>query len=401
MYNSPHAMTSPLSDLRVLDLSQDVAGPYCARLLADFGADVIKVEPPGGEPGRELAPLLGDAPGPLRSGLFAWLNLNKRGISLNLDSTRGQAMLRALARQADIVLESFAPGYLDERRIGFDLLEAAKPGIILTSVTPFGQTGPWRDREGNDLTAFALSGWAWINGIAGREPLKDSGYQASFVAAVDAFLGTLAAVIYRDRHGVGQHVDVSVLEALTEIFGPRLLGAQHTGGASEQPRAGGSFMEGPIECKDGHISLTISRAYFWRDAMTELGLPELANDETFWSRRGRREELGALIQPRVREREKYELFEKLSTLRVISGMVLTTEELFSNRHVRARDFFFEVDQPGLGRVELPGAPFKMTATPATVRRPAPAPGEHTAEVLKELLALEDGDIEDLRRAGDV
>lgn len=389
-------MKQPLDDIRVLDLSHDVAGPYCARLMADFGADVIKVEPPDGEPGRSPTPLFDDE----SSAFFAWLNLNKRGITLNLETTAGQAMLRALARQADVVIESFRPGYLDARRVGFDLLEAAKPGIILTSITPFGQNGPWRDRPGNDLTAYAHSGWAWINGIAGREPLKGSGHQASFVAAVDAFLATLAALIYRDRHGVGQHVDVSVLEALTEMFGPRFLGVQHAGGADTM-REGGTFFDGPVECRDGHFSLTLSRAYFWRDAMTELGLPELATDDLFWSRRGHRDDLAAKVQPKIAQRGKYELFEKLSTLRVVSGMVLTTEELLANPHVEARGFFFEQEVPGHGSVKLPGAPFKMSATPAEYRRPAPALGEHTREVLQELLGLEEADIEALVRTGDV
>jgi crotonobetainyl-CoA:carnitine CoA-transferase CaiB-like acyl-CoA transferase len=390
-------MSGPLSDVRVLDLSQDVAGPYCARLMADFGADVIKVEPPGGEPGRWLPPFLADEPGPDRSAFFAWLNLNKRGISLNLDSTAGQALLRALVASADVVVESFAPGYLDGRRVGFDQLEAAKPGVILTSITPFGQTGPWRDREGNDLTAFALSGWAWINGTADREPLKGSGQQASFVAAVDALMGTLAALIHRDRHGVGQQVDVSVLEALTEIFGPKLLGVQHAGGADPR-RERPTFFDGPVACKDGHFSLTLSRAHFWRDAMNELGLSEVANDDTFWSRRGRREELAAVVEPRLRQREKYDLFEKLSTLRVVSGMVLTTEELYANPHLQERRFFVDVNQPGLGELRMPGAPFKMSATPARFHRPAPALGEHTAEVLADLLGLGDEDVKGLRQA---
>ncbi|HXH22465.1 MAG TPA: CoA transferase [Dehalococcoidia bacterium] len=395
-------MAGALSDIRVLDVSTEVAGPYCARLLGDFGADVIKVEPLGGDPGRRLDPLVDGVDEPDRSAFFAFLNANKRGICLNLDTLQGQAMFRALARQADIVVESFPPGYLDERRVGYDLLDAARPGIILTSITPFGQTGPWRDREGADITAFALSGWADINARAGGPPLKGSGHQASFVAAVAAFLGTLAALIHRDRTGEGDHVDVSTLEALTEIFGPRFLAAQH-GATADRPMSPGvtDFMAGPVPCRDGYFSLTLSRAHFWRDAMNELGLSELATDEHFWSRQANRADLARKVEPAIAQRGKYELFERLSTLRVVSGMVLTTKELYENPHVRDRGFFVEVEQPGIGRVEMPGAPFKMGATPASYRRPAPRLGEHTDEVLAEMLALTADDIEGLRHAGDI
>ena len=396
-------MSGALSDIRVLDVSTEVAGPYCARLLADFGADVVKVEPLTGEPGRRLEPLADGVDGPDSSAFFAFLNTNKRGIALNLESVQGQALFRALARRADVVIESFKPGYLDEHRAGYDLLDAARPGIILTSITPFGQTGPWRDREGNDLTAFALSGWAEINARNGGPPLKGSGYQASFVAAAAAFLGTLSALIYRDQSGEGQQVDVSMLEALTETFGPRFLGAQHGGqtGSARAPGERSDFISGPVPCKDGFFALTLSRAHFWRDAMNELGLPELATDSVFWNRVGQRNELAAKVEPAILAREKNELFDKLSTLRVVSGMVLTPEELYANRHLRDRGFFVEIEQPVLGKVSMPGAPFKMSATPAAYSRPAPRLGEHTDVVLRELLGLEDDDISKLRGAGDV
>ncbi len=389
-------MPSALSDIRVLDLSRDVAGAFCARLMGDFGADVIKVEPRGGDPCRGLAPLKDGAPGDGQSILFAYLNTNKRGITLDIESPGGASLLHGLACKTDVVVESFAPGYLDALGAGFDGLETLRPGIILTSITPYGQTGPWRDREGNDLTAFALSGWASLNSSAGGPPLKGSGHQASYVGGLAGFFGTLSALVYRDRHGVGQQVDVSILEALTEIYGPRFLQAQHTG-VDGGGRERDDFMGGPVPCQDGYFSLTLSRAHFWRDAMNELGLPELADAEHFWGRQGHRAELAARVEPKIARRGKYELFEALSTLRVVSGMVLTTEELYANPHLLERGFFVEVDQPGLGRVEMPGAPFKMGATAFEIRRPAPRLGEHTSEVLEELLGLSDAGLEELRK----
>ncbi len=390
-------MPAALSDIRVIDLSTDVAGPFCARLLADFGADVIKVEPPAGEPGRSLPPRKEGAAGPEASIFFAYLNSNKRGMTLDIESKAGQSLLRALVRGADVVVEGFRPGYLDSLGLGYDRLESARPGLVMTSITPFGQTGPWSEREGNDLTIYALSGWASINGLPDMPPLKGSGCQASYVGALAGFLGTLSALVYRDRHGVGQQVDVSVLEALTELFGPRLLQAQHAG--QEPIREKADFMKGPVEAKDGYFSLTLSRAHFWRDAMNELGLPELAEGELFWDRARHRAELSTLIEPKIRERGMHELFDKLSTLRVVSGMVLTTEDLYSDPHIRDRGFFSEIEQPALGSVEMPGAPFKMTETPWELRRPAPRLGEHTDEVLKEMLSLSEEEIAALRKDG--
>jgi crotonobetainyl-CoA:carnitine CoA-transferase CaiB-like acyl-CoA transferase len=375
-------MAAALSDLRVIDLSQEVAGPFCARLLADFGADVIKVEPPGGEPGRRLPPLVDDGPEPERSVYFTYLNSNKRGVVLDLEAAADRERLLALVRDADVVVESFAPGYLEGLGLGFAALEATKPGIILTSVTPWGQTGPWRDRPATDLTAYALSGWAETNRFVGRPPLKGSGYQASMYAGNAAFLTTLGAIHYRDRHGVGQQVDVSILESLTEIFGPRFLQAQH---GSETPRPSRpDFLSGPVPSADGYFSMTLSRAWFWRDAMTVLGLPELADADSFLNRQSKRDELIARAEPAIAARPKEALFEELAAFRAVSGMVLSADEAFSNRHVRERDFFVPIDQPALGRVEMTGPPFRMSASPWALRRPSPRLGEHTEAVLAEL-----------------
>jgi crotonobetainyl-CoA:carnitine CoA-transferase CaiB-like acyl-CoA transferase len=395
-------MDSPLSDIRVLDLSTGVAGPFCARLLGDYGADVVKIEPPALDPGRDLPPIKDGAAGPNRSGFFAYLNTNKRGVIVDLVAEAGRDVVRRLAATADVVVESFEAGYLDGIGLGFDALERSRPGIILTSITPFGQTGPWRQRQANDLVHFALSGWASINGIGDGPPLKGSGWQASYLGGLSGFLGTLSALVYRDRHGVGQQVDVSELEALTEIFGPRFLGAQHS--AADPRRGRNDFISGPVECKDGHFSLTLSRAYFWRDAMNVLGLPELAEDTNYWEtwyRVAHRQELSEKVEPKIREWRKQQLFDRLSEIRVVSGMVLTTAEVFENPHLRERGFFVETEQPELDRLEMPGAPFQMRETPASYRRPAPRPGEHTEEVLTDLLSLTNGEVDDLRAAGAV
>jgi len=407
-----------LGDLRVLDLSGQVAGPFCAKLLGDFGADVIKVEPPGGEAGRRLAPLIDDlgsmtdegwiAARPssvidprssFLSAFFLYLNTSKRGITLDITSRTGGELLRRLVRGADVVVESFAPGELDRLELGFEELERRRPGIVLTSVTPFGQTEPWRGLPANELVAYACSGWASINGWPDREPLKGSGYQASFQAGVAAFDATLAAVVCRDRFGIGQHVDVSILEPSVASFAPALLTTQYTGRAPGRRHS--DFQRGPVPAADGHFSLTLSRAHFWRDAMNELGLPELAEDARWYEasyRQEHHEEIAPVVAERIAARGKRELFEALGRLRVVGGMVLDSAELFADPHVRERGFFQTVEHPEAGALVYPGMPFTMSATPGTIARPAPPLGEHTAEVLAGV-GVGPGELARLRAAG--
>lgn len=372
-----------LDDLRVLDLSGQVAGPFCAKMLGDFGADVVKLEPPGGEAGRLLPPFVADVPGPERSAFFLYLNTSKRSVTLDITIPAGAAVFRRLAAAADVVVESFAPGTLEALGLGFDELERLRPGIILTSITPFGRTGPWRDLPINELAAAALSGWASVNGRPDREPLKPGGSQASFQAGTAAFVATMNAVVHCDRRGEGQHVDVSILEPSVASFAPALTATQYRGEAPE--RQHGDFSRGPVPTRDGYFSLTLSRAHFWRDAMVELGLPELAYDERFYEasyRHAHHHEVAPAVEAKIAARGKRELFEALGTLRVVGGMVLTTEELFQDPHVRARGFLAPLEHPEAGVLEYPGAPFKMSETPWAPSRAAPRLGEHTEEVLR-------------------
>jgi crotonobetainyl-CoA:carnitine CoA-transferase CaiB-like acyl-CoA transferase len=381
-------MMRALDDLRVLDLSGQVAGPFCTKLLGDFGADVIKLEPPEGEAGRRLQP----------PAFFLYLNTSKRSVALDLTTEAGADAFRQLVTSAGIVVESFAPGTLEALGMGFAELERLRPGLILTSVTPFGGTGPWRDRPINDLVAGALSGWASINGRPDREPLKPSGYQASFQAGIAAYLATMNAAVHHDRTGEGQQVDVSILDPSVASFAPALTGVQYRG--ESQGRQAASFARGPVPAADGYFSLTLSRAHFWRDAMIELGLPDLAHDQRFYEasyRQAHQTEVAPRIEERIAARGKRQLFDALGTLRVVGGMVLTTEELFEDPHVRDRGFFEPLDHPEAGELEYPGAPFKMSLTPWQMSRPAPRLGEHTAEVLAEA-GLTPEEIEQLQAA---
>ena len=207
-----------LDDIRVLDVSQGIAGPLCAKLLGDFGADVIKVEPPGGESARRMPPFVGDAPHPEKSLFFLLLNLNKQGVTLNLEEPRGAEIFRTLACRADVVVESFPPGYQASLGLDHASLERENPGVLMTSITPFGQTGPYSQYQGEEIVAYAMSGIMGISGTTDREPLKHGGFPGQYEAGFNGTLATLFALLLRDVTGVGQHVDVSIQEVVNSTM---------------------------------------------------------------------------------------------------------------------------------------------------------------------------------------
>jgi crotonobetainyl-CoA:carnitine CoA-transferase CaiB-like acyl-CoA transferase len=380
--------------LRVLDLSSEVAGPYCARVFGDHGADVIKLEPPGGEPGREMEPFFHSAESPERSAFFAFLNLNKRGIVIDPAKQGGRDVLVDLVKASDVVVESFKPGHLDSLGLGFDTLEAIKPGLVLTSITPYGQTPPWSDREGNDLTANALGMWAEINQVEGMPPLKSAGYNASFVAGIAAYVATVAAIHGRETQGVGQHIDVSIVEAISALVSPMFYSAQTQG-----PRRwrGADRL---THVSDGYMSLTLGLTRFLDQAWLELGLPDLDEGRQMWEQ-GQRAELMQRVAQAAASRKKYELFFKLLELQCPAGMALTTQDLFTDPHLRERGFWVEVDQPGAGKVEMPATSFQMSRTPFAVTRPSPLLGQHTDDVLATSLGYSQDRIVALRKEGAV
>lgn len=372
-----------LDGIRLLDISQGIAGPFCTKFLASFGARVIKVEPLAGDPARQLAPLTDTAAGEAYSPFFLYLNTGKQSLAVDANSEAGQAVVGRLASGCDVVVTSFEAG-----RYALDLspaaLAKAAPDALIVSVSPYGDDGPWADRRSNDLLAYAQSGWASLTGEPEGPPLKGSGYQASLQAGIAAAMTVLGGLLQRQRDGAGPIADVAMLDALAVTLAPALVQSQFNGRDNGRRAAG--FPVGPVRAKDGYFVLTTSRAHFWRDAMNELGLPELAEDERFNDPSARQElyrEVAPLVEERIRERGRAELFHKLGILRVPSGMVVEVDEMFDNEQLRARDFF---ETPAAGRfpeLEYPGAPFHMSATPWQTPYGAPRLGEHSDEILRE------------------
>ena len=368
--------------LRVVDLSvgvfEGLAGAFCAKMFADFGADVIKAESPEGDPARKLGPFPQDNPGADTGGMFMYLNANKRGVTVEFDSADRLRRLRDLCATADVVVETFPPGHVQTLGLGYDDLEQVNPGVVLVSITPFGQTGPWRDYQATDLVAYAASGQSYVNGSPEREPLKEPGEESCFQAGACAFLGAMTALSHRDMTGEGQHVDVSIQEAAASAFSPQVLGAMHSG----VPEKRGSTPLLP--CKDGYVSLNVRHDATWEYMWLFFDDPDVAHNPRFATAALRREnaaEIEEILLPHLARHTMEELFHGLAPLRLLIGMTLTVDRLLTDPHLDEREFFVHSDQFKAGHVNgtMPGAPFRMSATPWKLRSDAPELGQHNAD----------------------
>ena len=375
-----------LHGIRVIDLSTSVSGAWCARMLADYGADVALIESPTGHPVRRLAPF--DADG--KSVVAEYVLANRPSAVVNMNLAGGSEVVRVAAERADVLVCNVTPDGLRSAGLDVEPLLSKNDGLIVCSITPHGSTGARADQPGNNLTASALSGWASINGMSDRAPLKASGLQASYSAGTMAYGSIVSALLHRRNREPhrGQFIDVSELEVMASTFGPALLTGQYQG---EPPyrKAKVDMSTGPVPVKDGHFALTISRPHFWRDAMNVLGLDDLAEDPrwaTSWYRQQHSEEYVDRAQEKLAAWNKMDLFDTLAALRVIAGPVLETNELADNEHLREREFF---RPPEDGGPEFPGPAFKMSASPAQLSRRAPEPGTDNAEVLREFVGLDE------------
>jgi crotonobetainyl-CoA:carnitine CoA-transferase CaiB-like acyl-CoA transferase len=370
-----------LRGVRVLDLGTGIAAPFAARLLGDFGAEVIKVEPPGGDPARHLPPLLPDGPEAERSLLFRYLNWNKRGTVLDVAAAEGQRELRALVERADIVIEGFAPGVLEGWGIPPARLLEWQPRLVVTSVTEFGRQGPYAGFRGSDLVLQAMSGIMQISGEAERPPLKHGLSQAAFCGGLNGAYATLAAFHAAERDGIGEHVDLSIQECLvselviTETFYSFMGAVQGRRLAVEDP-----FSGAPIPTRRGFVAIQAGGS-MPPQAYAELFRDDAFKDPKFASNRQRAlhlEECAALMRRCLADRDAKEVFLDGSRRRLLLGVVQGAADLLACEQLQARGFFAEVPHPAGGRFRYPVELAKLSVTPTSVRRPAPMLDEHAA-----------------------
>ncbi len=403
-----------LAGIKVLDLSHHIAGPYCTRILAGFGADVIKIEKPGeGDPARNMEPFLNDEPGPERSGLFLYLNSNKKSITLNLRSNTGLKIFKELAKDADLVVESFSPGVMDRFGLGYPVLKEINPGLVMTSISNFGQTGPYRDYKSSHLIAWGTSGGRYgYCEPAGNRPVQGGGWLTHYITGVFGLIGAATALYHRNESGNGQHVDVSMLTsvmltslhtAVVHSYRKKNLGTDVLTPSEQVPYGYGITPLGILPCKDGYIGVNALTEAQWELICAFFGMPELLEDPKFQRKIGgireHLDEAAALFSPQLMEWDRLELFHSGVEWRIPFGLVQTTEEILDSPQHKARKYFEEVDHPVMGKVTMPGAPFKMMETPWQLKNPAPLLGEHNEEVYCQRLGYTKDDLVRLREQG--
>ncbi len=403
--HNKHMSEHALAGVRVIECGNMVSAAYATKLMADLGADVIKVEPPGvGDESRRRGPFPGALPHPEKSGLFLYLNANKRGVTLDLASRRGQEVLADLAAGADLLVHNFTPAQMPAMGIDFDHLSRRNRRLILVSITPFGLTGSHRDYQATDLTLWNAGGVAYLNGggptAEDLPPLKAFGQQAQFQGGVNAALAALGALFARGHDGEGQHVSISIQECVAAIleltfqFWPYMgVIASRLGQKPIQPL---DF----LECRDGWIFLCCVEEHQWRTWVEVMGNPEWAGMELFENRLTRAanwDALKLLLQEWVREHTVDELYHAGQARRVPLAPVSTMADLLASDHLKSRGFFAVIDHPQAGRLQYPGAPYKFSATPWAIRRPAPLLGQHNEEILVGEMGLAPAELQALQR----
>ncbi len=399
--------SGPLEGVRVVDLTHYMAGPFCTKLLADFGADVIKIEQPsGGDPTRHMGPFHGDDPHPEKSALFLHLNTNKRSVTLNLQAEAGKRVFQRLLEKADILVESFRPGVVADLGFDYATLEAEHPHLVMTSISNFGQTGPYRDLKGSDLTLFAMGGSMNINGSAEREPLKMAGNVISYHAGATAAYATLLALYEAELSGQGDHLDISIYESQAGSRDRRvtvLTAYQYAGEVASRASPGGRLGSGVRPCADGYVNI-LGGARWFSNLCSMIGHEELMEDPRFATQQARMEpgaseEFDAYYIPWLMERTKREIWEKAQEHHILSAIVNTTEDLVMDPSYQQRGVWETVDHPFTGPVTYPGRPFIMSKTPMSPARRAPLLGEHNQEVLCGELGYSQEDLVLLRQQG--
>ncbi|MSQ25610.1 MAG: CoA transferase [Dehalococcoidia bacterium] len=398
--------SSALDGVTVIDLTQGIAGPYCTRLLADYGADVVKIEPPCGDAARGMGPFLHDDPHPERSGLFLHLNTNKRGATLDLRTATGRRILREMARQVDVLVHDLAPAETAALGIEYATLRQDNPRLVLTSISPFGQTGPYRDWQTAEIVVYAMGGPMFATGVPDREPVKLGGNVGQHHAGACAAAATAIALWTADTQGHGDHLDVSMMRVQAASQDRRttmFIGYQYTNETNQRRWAGSAPGGGVRPCADGYVNINGSAARFPMLARM-IGQEELLHDPRFnsemaRSRPGVSEEFDAYYIPYLMGFTKREAFAVSQEHRIPSGPVYDMADVLADPHFQERGVWQRTRHPQMGEVTQTGRPFLMGETPWALRRTAPALGEHNAQVYCGMLGYAPLELAQLRIAG--
>lgn len=393
-----------LSGIMVLDHSEYVSGAYCTKLMGAFGADVIKIERPnGGDPARNVGPFLNDDPHPECSALFLYLNTNKKSITLDFKTLTGTKILKDLIAKIDVLVEAFRPGAMAELGLDYASLKEINSGLVMASITDFGQSGPYRYYKGGRLVLNALSGYMFVNGEPGREPLAGSGEQPAYQGGIHAYTGIMAALLYRENTGKGQYIDISQMECMSSLHQFVVNRYEYSGNI--QQRVGNRYAHSHpasiYPCKDGYISVNTPSIQFLEPMLALMELEYMLEDprfETPFHCLVNADAFDAMVIPWFKERTRKEIIEAFQEWRVPAAYVNNVEDLLNDDQYKARDFWTDIDHPETGTLPYASAPFKMSETPAQPER-APLLGEHNEEIYCGRLGMTNGDLVRLRQMG--
>jgi len=391
-------LTGPLSGVKVLEVTSTWAGPMCGVVLADLGADVVKVEIPTGDVARFIIPI----PDSEISVMNATVNRNKRSLAIDMTTPEGKQVLLDLAAQSDIVLENFKTGVLARHGLGYDDVRAVKPDVIYVSVTGWGQFGPDHEAAGYDPLAQATSGYMTVNGSPEGPATKSATFLADDLGGLHAAIGAIAALRHRDQTGEGQYVDIALLDAmLYQTDGMPTLGALGVQPARWGNEFGFAVPASVYDCADGPVYAGVLLDAHWKKLAVILGQPELADHEDFATSAGRaanREVCNMLLSTWLAERTRDEAIEVLREAGLAVARVQSFEEVVNDPHVQERDMLQNVTHHDGTTVPIVGPSWKFSRTPVRIRTPAAALGEHNDQILTEL-GLTEEQIAGLRKAG--
>ena len=395
--------SGPLSGYRVLDLAGPL-GLHCTKLLADMGADVIKIEPPSGDGSRRMPPFKDDLPHPEKSLYFLHFNTNKRGITLDIEKPDGRGIFLELAGKADVVIETAKPGRMDDLGIGYEMLRGQNRGLVYAALTPFGQSGPWRDYKANDMAGIALGNLLYLAGEPGEPPLQPPGEIAYGMASTYGAFGIAVALYHRLDSGKGQYIDVSMHECAGHIAGYFIPNYGYTGVKPARASRKGEETDlyDPYATKNGYARIFIIPVEQWRRLVDWMGRPASISGPEFEKMSYRRHHpdiVTKAIAEFCAKHTKEELYDEGQKRRIAVTPINTAGEFIEMEQTKSRQLFVDMEHPAIGRYKQFGAVPRLMETPGGIYRPAPLLGQHNKEIFMDELGMSSEDLVALRAEG--
>ena len=382
----------PLTGLRVLDLSRVLAGPYCTMMLADYGADIVKIEPPKvGDDSRAFGPFVGK-----ESAYFMSLNRNKRSMTLNFKRQAECDVFKEMVKYADVVVENYRPGTMEKFGLGYDELKKINPKIIYDACSGFGHSGPYQYKPAYDIIVQAMGGIMSITGPEGGEPCRVGASVGDIIAGMFTAYGVMMALYHREKTGEGQKVDVGMLDCQVAVL-ENAIARYVTSGSVPTPLGNRHPSISPFSsftAKDGHIIVGAGNDRLWTKLCNILGKPELLTDPRFntnGNRTAHVKELTAILNEVFSTKTIEQWMEVLEAAELPCAPINTVDKIVNDPQIKARNMIVELEHPVAGHLKMAGVPVKMSVTPGAVERPAPLLGQHTAELLKEILGWDEAE----------